>query len=226
MRQDVEEIQRAASRAADLTRQLLIFARREVTKPELLDMNLVVTSVEKLLQRTLGEHVEFVTSLATTLPSVRADPGQLEQIFLNLAVNARDAMPTGGRLIVETADVTLDDVYADAHPGIAPGRYVRLSVSDTGVGMSPEVVSRAFEPFFTTKPAGQGTGLGLATVYGIATQAGGNARIYSEPGRGTLVAIHLPAVDEPSTRSLSIGAGPPAAPGKGQTVPVVEGQAA
>jgi PAS domain S-box-containing protein len=225
MHDDVEQIQRAASRAADLTRQLLIFARREVVKPELLDLNAVVTGVEKLLRRTIGENVEFVTALAPGLPSVLADPGQLEQVFLNLAVNARDAMPGGGRLVVETADVTLDDVYADAHPGVTPGRYVRLSVSDTGVGMSRETAARAFEPFFTTKPAGQGTGLGLATVYGIVTQAGGNARIYSEPGRGTLVGIHLPAVDEPA-----VAAAPrpdvPAAVSGGETILIVEDEPA
>ena len=226
MRQDVEEIQRAASRAADLTRQLLIFARREVTQPELLDMNALITGVEKLLRRTIGEHVEFIMSLEQPLPSVRADPGQLEQIFLNLAVNARDAMPGGGRLVVETKDVTLDDVYADAHPGIAPGRYVRLAVSDTGIGMTPEAVARAFEPFFTTKPAGQGTGLGLATVYGIVTQAGGNARIYSEPGRGTVVTIHLPAIEEAATAAMAVAAQAPLATGRGETLLVVEDESA
>jgi PAS domain S-box-containing protein len=226
MRQDVEEIQRAASRAADLTRQLLIFARREVTKPELLDMNAVVTGVEKLLRRTIGEQVEFVMSLAPALPSVRADPGQLEQIFLNLAVNARDAMPGGGHLIVETADVMLDDLYADAHPGAVPGRYVRLSVSDSGIGMTPETAARAFEPFFTTKPAGQGTGLGLATVYGIVTQAGGNAYIYSEPGHGTLVSIHLPAVDEPASRAPFPRREAAVTRGRGQRLLVVEDEAA
>src|SRR5258708_7096319 len=197
LREDVEQIQRAASRAADLTRQLLIFARREVVKPELLDLNAVVSGVEKLLRRTIGENVEFVAALAPDLPSVRADPGQLEQVFLNLAVNARDAMPRGGRLVLETTDVRLDDVYADAHRGVARGRFVRLTVSDTGTGMSSETAARAFEPFFTTKPAGHGTGLGLATVYGIVTQAGGNPPIYSQPGHGTIVSINLPAAPQP-----------------------------
>jgi PAS domain S-box-containing protein len=226
LRRDVEEIQRAASRAADLTRQLLIFARREVVKPELLDINEVVIGAENILRRTMGEHVEFVTSLAKPLPAVRADPGQLEQVFMNLAVNARDAMPSGGRLIVETKLVELDDVYADAYPGVAPGTYVRLTVSDTGTGMSPDVVARAFEPFFTTKPAGSGTGLGLATVYGIVTRAGGNVRIYSELEKGTLVAIHLPAVDEPASPLLRRASAVPAASGKGETILVVEDEGA
>jgi PAS domain S-box-containing protein len=225
MRQDVDEIQRAASRAAELTRQLLIFARREVVKPELLELNAVVSGVEKVLRRTIGENVEFVTVLAPLLPSVRADPGQLEQVFLNLAVNARDAMPAGGRLVVETSDVTLDADYADEHPGVTPGRYVRLSVSDTGSGMSPEVVGRAFEPFFTTKPSGQGTGLGLATVYGIVTQAGGNVRIYSEPGHGTLVSIHIPAVDQPAIERSTQDLEPPVK-GNGETVLIVEDEPA
>jgi PAS domain S-box-containing protein len=227
MKQDVEEIRKAATRAADLTRQLLIFARREVSKPELLELNEVVSGVENLLRRTLGEHVEFVKLLSAGLPAVRADPGQLEQVFLNVAVNARDAMPSGGRLLVETSLVDLDDAYADAHPGVVAGSYVRLSVSDTGVGMPPDVVARAFEPFFTTKPAGQGTGLGLATVYGVITQAGGNVRIYSEVGSGTLVAIHLPAVYEQATAAMRQQIAAPAADqGRGETVLIVEDEAA
>ena len=224
MRRDVEEIQRAAKRGADLTRQLLIFARRELNRPELLNVNDVINGVENVLRRTLGEHVEFVKSLASDLPAVRADPGQLEQIFLNLAVNSRDAMPGGGRLLVETAVVDLDATYVEAHHGAAVGRFVRLTVSDTGGGMTPEVAARAFEPFFTTKPTGHGTGLGLATVYGIVTQAGGNIRIYSEEGSGTLVAIHLPAVDEKVTRQTwPAAAAPPM--GSGETVLVVEDEA-
>ena len=223
-RQDVEEIQRAAMRGADLTRQLLIFARREMNRPELLNVNDVVNGVENVLRRTLGENVEFVKSLADDLPSVRADPGQLEQIFLNLAVNSRDAMPGGGRLLVETAVVDLDDVYVSAHAGASLGRHVRLTVSDNGSGMTHEVAARAFEPFFTTKPTGQGTGLGLATVYGIVTQAGGNIHIYSEAGSGTLIAIHLPAIDEEVTTHLRPVATAPAK-GAGETVLVVEDEA-
>ncbi len=224
MRQDVEEIQRAAKRGADLTRQLLIFARRELNRPELLNVNDVVSGVENVLRRTLGEHVEFVKSLASDLPSVRADPGQLEQIFLNLAVNSRDAMPGGGRLLVETAVVDLDGAYAKAHPGAAVGRFVRLTVSDTGSGMTPQVAARAFEPFFTTKPTGHGTGLGLATVYGIVIQAGGSIRIYSEEGSGTLIAIHLPAVNEEVTRQPKAASSSPAK-GTGEAVLVVEDEA-
>ena len=224
MRQDVEEIQRAAKRGADLTRQLLIFARRELNRPEVLNVNDVITGVENVLRRTLGENVEFVKSLACDLPAVRADPGQLEQIFLNLAVNSRDAMPGGGRLLVETAVVDLDATYVESHHGAAVGRFVRLTVSDTGSGMTPEVAARAFEPFFTTKPTGHGTGLGLATVYGIVTQAGGSIRIYSEEGSGTLIAIHLPAVDENVTRRARPTEVAPSK-GAGETVLVVEDEA-
>jgi PAS domain S-box-containing protein len=221
MRQDVEEIQRAARGGADLIRQLLIFARREVTRPELLDVNDVISGVEKVLRRTLGEHVEFVKSLAADLPAVRVDPGQLEQIFLNLAVNSRDAMPGGGRLLVETAVVDLDQTYVDGNPGATVGRFVRLTVSDSGTGMTPDVAARAFEPFFTTKPTGHGTGLGLATVYGIVTQANGNIRIYSQAGLGTLVAIHLPAMAEAVTARVRPVAAAPVK-GSGETVLVVE----
>jgi two-component system cell cycle sensor histidine kinase/response regulator CckA len=225
LKEDVAEIERAATRAADLTRQLLIFARREVANPQVLDVNTVVTGVEKLLRRTLGEDVKLDLSLAEALPAVRADAGQLEQVFLNLAVNARDAMPGGGHLVVETSCVEVDDVYVMTHPTVLPGRYLRLSVSDTGIGMTQDVVRRAFEPFFTTKPAGQGTGLGLATVYGIVKQAGGNIDLYSEPGLGTRVSIQLPAIDEPASVVVQ-----PAAPeielGRGRTVLLVEDESA
>ena len=225
LRQDVEEIQRAAARAADLTRQLLIFARREVTNPQVLDLNAVVTGVEMMLRRTIGEDVELKLSLAEDLPCVRADPGQIEQVFLNLTLNARDAMPRGGRLVVETSAVELDEGYYAGRPDVAAGRYVRLSVSDTGVGMTREVAARAFEPFFTTKPAGRGTGLGLATVYGIVTQAGGNIGIYSEPGIGTRVSMQLPAVDgEASPPTLTEPA--EIKTGNGRTVLLVEDESA
>jgi two-component system cell cycle sensor histidine kinase/response regulator CckA len=225
LRRDVEEIQHAATRAADLTRQLLIFARREVVDARSLDLNDVVVGVEKVLRRTLGDDIELALSLADDLPCVLADAGQAEQVFLNLALNARDAMPEGGRLIVETSvvDVGTHDV---GEPDVAPGRYVRLSVSDTGVGMSTDVAARAFEPFFTTKPPGQGTGLGLATVYGIVTQAGGNIRIDTQPGLGTRVSIQLPATDEPvSTTKRSISE-PVSRTGQGRTVLIVENESA
>lgn len=225
LRHDVEEIQRAATHAADLTRQLLIFARREVTKQTLLDLNGVVGSIEDVLHKTIGPTVKVRTSLAPDLPSILADRGQLEQVILNLAVNARDAMPDGGELVVETSEIELDDVYAEAFPTVLPGRYVRLAISDTGTGMTPAVLARAFEPLFTTKPAGRGTGLGLATVYGTITQAGGHVRIHSEVGHGTHVSIDLPAVDQPASQTERVRE--PAAPpvGHGETVLVVEDDA-
>jgi two-component system, cell cycle sensor histidine kinase and response regulator CckA len=201
MREDVEQIRLAGERAAHLTHQLLAFARREVVQPEVIDVNDVVGDVEQLLHRTLGEHVQLVTSLAPGLRSVLIDPGQLEQILINLAVNARDAMPDGGALRIDTADVEVDEAYMASRPELSPGPHVRLRVSDTGTGMSSEVLQRAFDPFFTTKPAGQGTGLGLATVYGIIQQAGGRAQIYSELGVGTTFTALLPASDQAVTRS-------------------------
>lgn len=196
MREDIEQVRLAAEKAAHLTHQLLAFARREVVQPEVVDVNDVVGDVEQLLRRTLGEHVEFCSSLADGLRSVLVDPGQLEQILVNLAVNARDAMPDGGVLRIDTANVEVDEAYAASRPELAPGHHVRLRVSDTGTGMAPETSQRAFDPFFTTKPPGQGTGLGLATVYGIIQQAGGRAQIYSEPGIGTTFTVLLPATEQ------------------------------
>jgi PAS domain S-box-containing protein len=194
---DVVEIRKAAERATDLTRQLLIFSRREVVKPTPVDLNEVVRDVERLLRRTLGEHVELVVNPGQGLPAVLADPGQIEQVLVNLAVNARDAMPDGGRLRIETREVELDGDFLREHPELSPGRYVRLTVADDGVGMEPEIAARAFEPFFSTKSRGEGTGLGLATVYGIVTGAGGQISLYTEPGEGTVFRVHLPAVDSP-----------------------------
>jgi len=191
--QDVEEIRRAAERAAALTRQLLIFSRREVVKPELLYLRDVVKELENLLRRALGERIELVTRFGEDRCAFEADPGQIEQVLVNLAVNARDAMPDGGRLIIEVDRAMLDGEYTDLHPGTEAGTYVRLKVSDTGTGMDRETVQRAFEPFFTTKGKAEGTGLGLATVYGIVTGAGGRVDIYSEVGMGTTVKIHFPA---------------------------------
>ena len=196
MSEDVEQISLAAERAAHLTHQLLAFARREVVQPEVVDVNHVVRDVEQLLRRTLGEQVELRSSLAADLRAVLIDPGQLEQILVNLAVNARDAMPEGGTLRIDTANVDVDWHYAASRPAL-PGPYVRLRVGDTGVGMSPETVRLAFDPFFTTKPSGQGTGLGLATVYGIIQQAGGRAQIYSELDVGTTFTVMLPATGRP-----------------------------
>jgi signal transduction histidine kinase len=191
-REDVEQIRLAAEQAANLTSQLLAFARRDAVKPAVVDVNEVVGNVAQLLSRTLGEQVEFKSSLEEDLWPVLIDPGQLEQILVNLAVNARDAMPEGGMLRVETVNMDIDEEYA-SRVELTPGRYVRVRLSDTGVGMSREAVQRAFDPFFTTKPPGEGTGLGLATVYGIVQRAGGSAQIYSEPDVGTTFTALLPA---------------------------------
>jgi two-component system, cell cycle sensor histidine kinase and response regulator CckA len=221
---DIAQVARAAARGADLTRQLLAFARRDLVRPRVLDLNQVVTGVEQMLRRTLGEHIALRARLAGSLPNIRADPGQLEQVLVNLAVNARDAMPEGGALTIDTDAVLVDDRYAAARPDLEPGRYVRIRVGDTGRGMPREVADRAFEPFYTTKPAGEGTGLGLASVYGIVTQAGGGAHIYSEPGVGTTVAILLPAVDREADPTAAPR--PSAAPGHGETILVVEDEPA
>jgi two-component system, cell cycle sensor histidine kinase and response regulator CckA len=193
---DIAQIERAGERATRLTHQLLAFGRREVVQPQVLNLNAIVTDVEQLLRRTLGEHIQLRTGLAAALWPVLADPGQIEQVLVNLAVNARDAMPAGGVLIIDTENVAADDEYAGSHPGIKAGRYVRMRVIDSGAGMPRHVLDRVFEPFFTTKPKGEGTGLGLATVYGIITQADGVVRIYSEPGHGTTVSALLPATDQ------------------------------
>jgi len=215
---DVEEIRRAAERAAALTRQLLIFSRREVVKPEVLQLAELVGEVENLLQRALGERIELRVAIERDVASIEADRGQIEQVLVNLAVNARDALPEGGMLLIEAENVVLDEEYADVHPDTVPGRYVRLMVSDTGTGMSQKTVDRAFEPFYTTKD--DGTGLGLATAYGIVTGAGGRIDIYSEVGFGTTVKIHLPATGaKPVTKRP---AGQERQVGSGEVVLVVE----
>ncbi len=195
LKANLDEIHHAAQRAAGLTRQLLIFSRKQVLQPKILDLNAVVEGTERLLRRLIGEDVTLVTALAAGVDPVRADPGQLEQVVLNLAVNARDAMPRGGRLTIETANVDSDGTWAEQHPGRPPGRHVLLAVADSGTGMDEATKNRIFEPFFTTKEAGKGTGLGLATVFGIVEQAGGLIEVDSEPGRGTKVRIYLPSVE-------------------------------
>jgi len=192
-----DEILRSSQRASQLTRQLLAFSRRQVLQPRVLDLNVVVRGVEGLLRRLIGEDIELKASLDPGLGSVKADQGQIEQIIMNLAVNGRDAMARGGTLTIETRNVDLDDAYLQVHGRARRGPHILLSVSDTGCGMDAAVQAHLFEPFFTTKEQGKGTGLGLATVYGIVKQSEGDIWVYSEPGRGSAFKIYLPRVDAP-----------------------------
>ena len=222
-RLDIQEIEKAAKRAAGLTRQLLIFSRQQVLEPRALDLNALVGNLEKMLHRLIGEDIELRTKQATALGAVRADPGQLEQAIVNLVVNARDAMPQGGRLTIETADVELDRGYVAGHVPTQPGPYVLLAISDTGVGMDGATKARLFEPFFTTKEPGRGTGLGLATVYGIVKQSGGYIWTYSERGHGTTFKIYLPRVAETPEAPESTTSPPTPVRGS-ETLLVVEDQ--
>jgi PAS domain S-box-containing protein len=214
------EIRNAGDRAAHLTRQLLAFSRRQVLEPKVVNLNDVVAGIDTLLRRLIGENIDIQTALDGQLGNVKIDPGQIEQVIVNLAVNARDAMPNGGTITIETANVKHGDGYSLRHRAIQPGSYVMLAVTDKGTGMDEETKSRIFEPFFTTKEKGKGTGLGLSTVYGIVNQSGGHVWVYSEPGKGTTFKIYLPRVDEaveaPGTKESATGTG------RSETVLLVE----
>jgi CheY-like chemotaxis protein len=219
----IEAAAEGARRAATLTQRLLAFSRQQPLAPVAIEVNQRVLAMSELLRRTLGEDVALETVLAGGLWRAEADPNQLESALLNLAVNARDAMPDGGRLTLETANAWLGEDYAAGREEVQPGQYVMVSVSDTGQGMPPEVAARAFEPFFTTKPPGKGTGLGLSQVYGFAKQSGGHVAIYSEPGHGTTVKLYLPRqrTAQPAAPAEA-PAEAPAATGRGEVVLVLE----
>ncbi|HST09913.1 MAG TPA: ATP-binding protein, partial [Terriglobales bacterium] len=202
-RPHIEEIKRAGDRASGLTRQLLAFSRKQVLEPQVLDLNHTVRGMLKMLRLLLGEDIELLTSLSEQIGRVKADPGQLEQVIMNLAVNARDALPGRGKVIIETQFCSLDESYASTHNEVAPGDYVLLAVTDNGCGMNSDTAAQIFEPFFTTKEPGKGTGLGLSTVYGIVKQSRGHITVYSEVGVGTTFKIYLPAVDKPAVAAPS-----------------------
>jgi two-component system cell cycle sensor histidine kinase/response regulator CckA len=221
MRDDLEQIIRAGRRAHDLTRQMLAFSRQQVLQPRVVDINRTVGATTRMLKRLIGEDIELSLNTAAVSPNVFVDPGQIEQVLMNLVLNARDAMPQGGKLTIETGNLTFDDRYASEHLGVSPGRHIMLSVTDTGFGMDANVRSRIFEPFFTTKEKGKGTGLGLSTVFGIVKQSGGSIWVYSEPGQGTAFKIYLPEVDASKT-PISIEASEAARQRGTETVLLVE----
>jgi PAS domain S-box-containing protein len=222
-RRDIVTLASTAERAANLTRQLLAFGRKQVLQPRVLDLNDVVRGMTSLLRRLIGEHVRLATLAGEALHPVKADPGQLEQVVMNLVVNARDAMPRGGTVTITTGNAELDARYAADHPEVVPGPYAMIAVTDTGHGMDAATRSRIFEPFFTTKELGKGTGLGLATVYGIVRQSGGHVWVYSEPGMGTTFKVYLPRFDAPPETAPPP---PPAAPrGHAELVLLVEDDA-
>jgi PAS domain S-box-containing protein len=192
------QIKSAGERAAGITRQLLAFSRKQVLSPRVINLNDIVLNLDSLLRRLIGEDIEVMTAPANDLGMVKADPGQIEQVIMNLALNSRDAMPKGGKLTLETSNATLDETYAREHQPVESGQYVMLAVSDTGHGMAEETMGRIFEPFYTTKEVGKGTGLGLSMVYGIVKQSGGYVWVYSEPDQGTTFKIYLPRVDQPA----------------------------
>ncbi|MBV9110910.1 MAG: response regulator, partial [Gemmatimonadetes bacterium] len=225
-RWSLEEIRRATERAASLTQQLLAFSRRQVLNPQVLDPCTVVRDACRMLERLVGENVEIVTRLAPETGRVRADATQMEQVLMNLAVNARDAMPDGGVLVVETANAVLGPEHVRQYPYVVPGPHVRIAVTDTGHGMDAETLERAFEPFFTTKPSGKGTGLGLSTVYGIVKQSGGYVWADSKPGAATTFSVYLPRVDAEPPAPAAAPPAPERAPRGSGTVLLVEDEAA
>jgi PAS domain S-box-containing protein len=220
-----EEILKAADRAAALTNQLLAFSRRQIMQPRVINVSAVLIQTQKMLQRLIGEDIELILNLGVNVGNIKADPGHVEQAIVNLAVNARDAMPMGGHLRIETSDVTLDEHYARTHMGVKPGEFTMIAVSDDGHGMDAETRRHIFEPFFTTKEKGKGTGLGLATVYGIVKQTGGDIWVYSEPGQGTTFKLYFPTVKEPLAEA-SGGEVMPTKQSGGETVLVVEDETA
>ena len=219
-RREISLILETGERAASLTRQLLAFSRRQVLQPKIIDLNHIATEMNKMLRRLVPENVSISTVLEPNLRQTKADPGQMEQVLMNLVVNARDAMPEGGRLTIKTANVDCDDVLRAQHPSIPIGAYVTMTVSDTGCGMSEQVKARIFEPFFTTKEQGKGTGLGLATVFGIVEQSNGHVTVYSQPGKGAAFCIYLPR--EAGTAKSKSELQPAVSMGNGETVLIVE----
>ncbi len=220
LREPLEEIRKAGERAAELTRQLLAFSRKQVMEPKVINLNSIVSDSERMLRRLIGEDIKVVLELDAGLGMVMADPGQLAQVLMNLAVNARDAMPAGGRMTIETQNVELDEAYAATHSNVQPGKYAMLSISDTGVGMSEETMQRIFDPFFTTKPQGSGTGLGLAMVYGIVRQMGGWIWVYSELGKGSTFKVYFPLTGQEIETGVPVSE--PDSLGGTETVLVVE----
>ena len=221
LKENIEEIQKAANRAANLTKQLLVFSRSQILELKVLHLNTILQDLDKMLHRIIGEDIELVYSLSNDLGQVKTDPTQMEQVILNLAINAKDAMSSGGKLTIETSNATLDESFTDSHIGVKPGDYVMLSVSDTGMGMTPEIKERIFEPFFTTKEKGKGTGLGLSIVYGIVKQSGGSIWVYSELGLGTTFKVFLPRIKE-DAESLRPTAVPTKSLQGSETILVVE----
>jgi CheY-like chemotaxis protein len=220
LRKDVEEIRKAGERAASLTRQLLAFSRKQVLMPRVLDLNTVLVDIDKLVRRLIGDDIKLTADLQPDLWRIKADPGQVEQVILNLVINARDAMPLGGELVTRTANEVIDAGIAGTRMGMKPGSFVHLSLSDTGCGMDPETLAHAFEPFFTTKEVGKGTGLGLSTAYGIIKQSGGYIYASSEVDYGTTVDIYLPAVETAAEGTAD--AGPEPATRRQEVILIVE----